>query len=481
MERALGPASSGEAAMLKKMASSKKKCARVPLFHCRRFQVVAALIIVAISVLSLITWLDRQYSVEAKLLFLSRPGAGNEYSRSLLDREIHLLQSPEIFVSLHRNLGWYSADGPPAATQTEVSGSDDMLAHRGASLVSFGLSWGGARFCEWLQDNLEIEQDVVGSQARVKLSLTGSDPEMLSSVLNSYLKGYVAYRAEMESAPGRTAQRLPDNPTPRGGNDEISALSEQLGGLDVLIRNCSLVLKLAESGGVFSGLVTENSLKGLPSLSQFQDRIIQLEMQKRSLLVKFTHKSREVRAVESEIQGVRGAMRECLAEQVNFLKKRQEELQARKVVLESKKGPFRSADSARGKLCLLESRQAESWFCMRDGLCVIQQGPYVARRPIGIRTRECTTAILAFLSDWGVESPKSYAAIKGEWGVEAGAPSSDVSHEETGSSLFTWLRNLDFRWLYSSGGTSSRPDGSSEQSGLQPARLECSGSRASRR
>ena len=90
-------------------------------------------------------------------------------------------------------------------------------------------------------------------------------------------------------------------------------VSRRLQEIELRLRECELILQLLDSGkGAFGGFVPENNITGILSLARFQEKIVQLEINKQALAVRFAPTSKEIQAVDLEIQGVKTAMRECV-------------------------------------------------------------------------------------------------------------------------------------------------------------------------
>ena len=123
--------------------------------------------------------------------------------------------------------------------------------------------------------------------------------------------------------------RSPQGPSaiqspPAMGSPE--SISRRLQKIELQLRECELVLQLLDSGkGVFSGFVPDNNITGISSLVRFQERIVQLEINKRALAVRFTPSSKEIQAIDVEIQGIKTAMRECVAANLRFFQKGREQ------------------------------------------------------------------------------------------------------------------------------------------------------------
>ena len=178
------------------------------------------------------------------------------------------------------------------------------------------------------------------------------------------------------------------------------AISAHLQKIEFQERGSKLALQLIDSGkGVFSGFVPDQSLTGVPSLTHFQDKIVQLEIKKRALATQYMPGSREIVVIDLEIQGVRSAMRECLAEHLQFLKKEREQLLAQKDEAYHNGIPMAGPDQAPIKeRCGIQSPPGDSWLVPRDGLYVLRETPVIAQRPLLARSGHFANKLIAHLA-----------------------------------------------------------------------------------
>ncbi len=143
-----------------------------------------------------------------------------------------------------------------------------------------------------------------------------------------------------------------------------------------------LALNLSQdsASGVFGGFVPDGGVTGIPVLARFQEKIIQLELTKKELLGKFTPQSREMRELQSQIQGVRSSMRECLEAHLKFLKKGKEQLLAQKGELERKRGPVRNVKQAQAKPCSETKTESGELLSLQDGLQVLWDRSFTIKK-----------------------------------------------------------------------------------------------------
>ena len=179
------------------------------------------------------------------------------------------------------------------------------------------------------------------------------------------------------------------------------AISAHLQKIDFQERGSKLALQLIDSGkGVFSGFVPDQSLTGVPSLTHFQDKIVQLEIKKRALATQYMPGSREIVVVDLEIQGVRSAMRECLVEHLQFLQKEKEQLVGLGGNGPDHYGtPLAGHDQVLHKApCGPQPTGGDSWLVPRDGLYVLREKAVIAQRPLAPQTGHFANRLIAYLA-----------------------------------------------------------------------------------
>jgi|GEM_PF-1326999 len=131
--------------------------------------------------------------------------------------------------------------------------------------------------------------------------------------------------------------RLAEIPKPLPADSIVclNKVREQLQVVESQRNGCEVALNLMKDAkSVFSGFVPELADTGLGSHKVFQARIAELELKRKSLLAKFTPKSREVRSVDEEIAAVRESFKECLAAYMAYLDQRKAYLIARRAELQ---------------------------------------------------------------------------------------------------------------------------------------------------
>jgi hypothetical protein len=131
----------------------------------------------------------------------------------------------------------------------------------------------------------------------------------------------------------------------------------------------------------FSGFQPSNSDTGIASLDDFQKRIVELEMKKRALAVRFRPRSREITAIQREIAGVRHAMRERISEHLQFLQNKREGLLAKKIELESARPRTGIATAGSTGDSPGESPDGGKSAPVQDGLYLLEK-PHVSHVPL---------------------------------------------------------------------------------------------------
>ncbi len=152
----------------------------------------------------------------------------------------------------------------------------------------------------------------------------------------------------------------------------LARIDTQLGKLDVQGKEYDLLLNLIASRRVvFRGFIPEGQAPELSFLPIFQSKIVELEIKKRALAVRYKPKSREIRAVAQEIDGVRDAMKEYVGENRVFVKKQKETLMARRAELEGllqTMRPIRKAERAPNLRKTFPARAAPAIFPRQNNM-----------------------------------------------------------------------------------------------------------------
>ena len=149
-----------------------------------------------------------------------------------------------------------------------------------------------------------------------------------------------------------------------------------------------MALKVLEAGG---GSIDSSSVDPrspiFTTLARFQDKIIQLEIERGSLEARFTPQSREIKSIDFQIEGVKGLLSQYLTEQMNYLKKDKEMFVTQKTELEqsSQRKPENTEIAEEPKDMSKSSGMLASgakWYFLNDGLSVINENPFISSQTI---------------------------------------------------------------------------------------------------
>jgi hypothetical protein len=354
----------------------------------RRRKIVALsgtlVFIVGLVTGTLLIWreIPEVYHAEARLTYVSSQTKDNLEAQ--ISKELFVLHSPEIlgFSANDSREGGPDAEREHAAVQDNSAGSVQKLPVWNIP-ATFPVKEDGS-YASWFNKNLSITQETSGPRATVNLKLKGKEPEAVKQLLDTYVTQYADYRREIEAESKELSEPRAAEENLVVPDKEIRLLVDQLSVLERQERNCTLALALIDSGkGVFSGFVPGNDLTGIPVLAKFQEKIVELEISKKSLLVRFTPKSREIMSVDQEIKGIKAAMREYIEAHLHFLRRGRLELAAQKQELEQKREPVRSRDEdSVQKRHSRANRDPRFLFAMQDGTQVFREGPTRVKKAI---------------------------------------------------------------------------------------------------
>ncbi|MBI4966390.1 MAG: hypothetical protein HY913_24130 [Desulfomonile tiedjei] len=336
------------------------------------------------------------YRVETRLLFFQRDNLANGSSASVLEREVAMFKNLEM-------MALFAADvyGQISSVPEAFSGDRTVTGRTsGRPKVAYTNSASASDLRDWLRKSMSVDSEISNGVAKVSLSLQGDEPDLLKAVMDAYISSYAEHRLTLEAQGARPAREEPRDQAGLDGPSLTKAAFEQLQKIELQQHGCELVLKLIDQGkGVFSGFVPDGSMAGTPSLSQFQEKIVQLEIKKRALEVQFTPNAREVRAVDLEIQGVKRAMRECLVEHLEFLKKGKEQVLVQNELSAPKnvptRGPHPNGDNGSPRH---ESASSDSWILIRDGLYMLRDTPRIGKKPLLVRAGDFKRSAVAYFS-----------------------------------------------------------------------------------
>ncbi|GEM_PF-5394427 len=184
--------------------------------------------------------------------------------------------------------------------------------------------------------------------APVSEASSGAESTKGGSIVKGF-GGGLPHPADRRSQPSEGSRPKSSGVT-KGADDpheaaSLAIISRQLQMVDVQRQSYELALELMHARpGAFSGFFPERTTPVASYVKSFEARVVNLEMQKKSLSLRFKPQSREIQLINQEIIGIRDAMKEYIGEQLVFLQKRRDTLHAQKTRLErklSKSGPIK--------------------------------------------------------------------------------------------------------------------------------------------
>ncbi len=226
------------------------------------------------------------------------------------------------------------------------------LLERGLSSNTENRFSSASAMLDWFRKSLKIDRDVSEHAARISFNLTGSDPMLMSRLVDGYISSYIESKASIDAqTPIVETSMTPGSPpaanftgksasTPLSESESVSSnlkvVDEKLRKLDETDQEYVSAQRLlskdrligSSDTNVFRGFMPESDLASNSALAKLQSRVVELAVQKNALQVKFAPSSREVQAIEQEIRGIREAMRQYLTEQRQFVQARRGELLA---------------------------------------------------------------------------------------------------------------------------------------------------------
>jgi hypothetical protein len=365
------------------------------------------MLLLVITAASILAFSDR-YSVETRLTYVSDSKMPMDFA---LEKEVELLKNPGIAMAIahdHRE----SPECFSPSHRWDVEATAALESELDSEfLKKFPSSY---EFAKWVSEQLEISLNGNPRLGAVHLKLTGNDPEMLKQVLNTYVRKYAEFRQNQDEEAQQT-KNVSANLSDQSAASQT--MIEEIEKLDFEHRECELALKLIDSRkGAFSGFVHGSRLSSLPSLANFQQKITELEIQKRSLSVKFMPHSREMKDIELELQGVKSAMKECLLEHIHYLHTGREMLLAKKS--ESDRRAVIS-DKPNKSRCSMQLSNGDKYYPLKSGLNLVQEKPKIAKKPVALRAEEFKDSLSAYLLlPFGKSSslPNSLEGAENFWG-----------------------------------------------------------------
>jgi len=259
------------------------------------------------------------------------------------------------------------------------------------------------QFTKWLSGELSTEEEVLSrGVVKVTLRLQGDDPNLLSSILDSYVSQYVDYRRSLEpegkeNAGGVTQSSVTVEPNEPPVPD---ATYKELQRLDADQHSYKAALQLIDSDkGVFRGFIPDDQMLGMSLLSRIQQRIIRLQINKQALFVSYYPESTEIRRVDEEIQDLRNDLREFLTELVRFSEKRREILLAQAGTSEVRVATAPKTDTQSDAVFVPRSPDTGALFMSGDGISVFWQKTSITRKPFLLRAKQYIKRIAT--KPWG--------------------------------------------------------------------------------
>jgi flagellar motility protein MotE (MotC chaperone) len=367
----------------------------------RKYYLVLGLILVCL-VIGIYLLAAQTYTVETRLVFV----IGDQ---KILDkegwspvREMSVLQNPGTVSLLSKR--YYNGFDPINLFSKKDKSVFDSIPF-GSTVVDpttvnknhFKKS---TEFESWLSKSIAFEPDFNNGQNRVALKLNGHDPSFLKGVLQDYVGSYVDLRRAINS---RSKEKVESSAQKDGDTlakeKSVRNVDERIEKLDALKYEYKLALKLMDSGsGSFAALSSDSNSGVSKTLSKFQDKIIQLEIERSSLEARYTPQSREIKSIDFQIQGVKGLMKQYLVEQIDYLKKDRDLLFAQKNELEGKTAETQLSAEPKnlGKPAGMLATGAK-WYMLNDGLSVITETPFITSKPFLSKLADAKDAFVSSL------------------------------------------------------------------------------------
>ncbi len=330
------------------------------------------------------------YRVSADLSYLcpdAEPGLSTGWST---EKEVLVLKSPTLFHLVAREMaGLKSSAAETSNRKYAYLGGFGIPARSGGPSPLSNIA-DSHKLIQWLSERLTVTPRPEVGMATI--SMTGTDPDLLKTVVTSYVKHYTGYRRALLEREQQVGVNRSDS---AGADNQKSGTAQVLTALrsvDSQLEGCRLALQLMDSGtGAFTGFLPENNTVGIPALSLFQSKIEELEIKKRLLALRYQLQSREIRSIEQEIGAVRSAMKERLKQQQLFLEKRKQVLLTQKDSLESDTKRTAASSEMIGQHRDAQTGETTSQAAVQN--CVhIQGNPFIAKKPLVIEAGEYAKA-----------------------------------------------------------------------------------------
>ncbi len=323
-------------------------------------------------------YIDR-YVVEASILLLNAGPEQTDRRAWPHRKEIALLTSPKLLKMTAedhvRTRRAANARRPRGPVSRGMVGDRDAGAIGSENAV---LQTDPGKLVKWLSDRLTITGKPSAGLATLRLD--GTDPDFLTSVLSTYLARYESYRNSLLKREAAQEKQQAVSTVQAAVSGSVAETDDRLHMVEDRIKGCEFALGLMRSGrGVFRGFVPETDVPGVPSLASFQKKIVELEIKKKALEVRFKPGSRELRSVDMEIAGIRKAMKERIQEHLKFLNNTKTTLLAKRKELETERinrsTPTPHAVPAHEMIADLHKKE------MGDGLYLVEK-PHIVKKPV---------------------------------------------------------------------------------------------------
>ncbi|MGO9738572.1 MAG: hypothetical protein ACLPVO_14245 [Desulfomonilaceae bacterium] len=372
------------------------------------------LVLIGLALLCLIIGLyllgKQSYTVETRLVFIVSDRNALEKENWSPMRELSLLQNPKTTSVLSSK---YFSTVDPMNFFNKVDGNtvDSLFSQStvvNPMLVKTDFYKTPVDFESWISKSITFEPDFYGGQNGVAIKLTGPDPQLLKGVLLDYVSSYVDLRRVVAARSKEKGK--PNSPAPAevAENSQklksLENLNEKIKKLDLLLNDYQLAMTLMDSNnGSMSSFSIDPNSPIFSTLARFQDKIIQLEIERGSLETRFTPQSREIKSVDFQIDGVKGLMRQYLTEQIKYLNNDKDMLIAQTKDFENSPQP--KSEIAEGPKDMSKSSgmlaSGAKWYFLNNGLSVINENPFVTSKPLLGRIGDFKDALLASLFSSG--------------------------------------------------------------------------------
>ncbi len=342
----------------------------------------------------------RPYSVETRLMFISGDGRTPDLQGWSLDKETKYFSNTNVVYTLAQKL--FEGHNGPSVTGKPQNQDVSSTQQRHRKTVGDGREKfkNQGEFIRWFIKVSSLEADTSSVPARITLKLTGNDPKFLKAVSENYVRSYVEFRRAM---PVTVANQINTNAAADSSAvpPVLKTINERLQTFDIQEREYELALNLIDSGkSHFAGFIPKESMVEATSLAHFQQKIVQLELHKNALSLKYAPESREIRTVEAEIQAARKAMRQCLVEQLRFVKHNRELLLTQKMELEKglaappevkpeRQQPVQSESNAKRLV------STDAPVPLGNGLYLIWDKPILTEKPLLSKVGDATGRLVA--------------------------------------------------------------------------------------